>query len=59
MSYLHHRTDIRSHGNLKSSNCVIDHRWALKITDFGLNTLKEKADLTRREADPRRKALTI
>ncbi|KAH9525527.1 Nitrogen permease reactivator protein [Bulinus truncatus] len=34
MEYLH-KTTLRSHGNLKSSNCVIDSRWVLKITDFG------------------------
>ncbi|KAG5260647.1 hypothetical protein AALO_G00294890 [Alosa alosa] len=34
MSYLHqHRI---CHGRLKSSNCVIDDRWACKITDYGL-----------------------
>eukprot|EP00794_Sanderia_malayensis_P009041 gene9041-10008_t len=41
MAFLH-RTDIRSHGNLKSSNCVIDNRWTLKITDFGLSTLTKE-----------------
>ncbi|XP_072029843.1 speract receptor-like isoform X2 [Amphiura filiformis] len=35
MAYLH-GTEIISHGNLKSSNCVVDSRWILKITDFGL-----------------------
>ena len=39
MLYLH-STDIKSHGNLKSSNCVIDSRWVVKIADFGLNTFR-------------------
>ncbi|XP_046998481.1 atrial natriuretic peptide receptor 1-like [Schistocerca americana] len=39
MSYLH-ASDIRSHGNLKSSNCVVDSRFVLKITDFGLHCLR-------------------
>ncbi|XP_045504213.1 atrial natriuretic peptide receptor 1 isoform X2 [Colias croceus] len=39
MHYLH-GTDIRSHGALKSSNCVVDSRFVLKITDFGLNALR-------------------
>ncbi|XP_076452496.1 LOW QUALITY PROTEIN: atrial natriuretic peptide receptor 1-like [Babylonia areolata] len=37
MGYLH-KSALRSHGNLKSSNCVIDSRWVLKITDFGAVT---------------------
>ncbi|RWS25010.1 atrial natriuretic peptide receptor 1-like isoform X3 [Leptotrombidium deliense] len=39
MSYLH-SSDIRSHGGLKSSNCVVDSRFVLKITDFGLHLLR-------------------
>lgn len=35
-----HSTDIRSHGNLKSSNCVVDSRFVLKITDFGLHQMR-------------------
>ena len=41
MAHLH-STDFQSHGALKSSNCVIDSRWVVKITDFGLNALKGK-----------------
>lgn len=35
-----HSTDIHSHGSLKSSNCVVDSRFVLKITDFGLHELR-------------------
>ncbi|KAK9879680.1 hypothetical protein WA026_006741 [Henosepilachna vigintioctopunctata] len=35
MKYLH-STPIRVHGYLTSRNCVIDSRWVLKITDYGL-----------------------
>ena len=39
MIYLHD-SPIHSHGQLKSSNCVVDNRWVLKITDFGLTEFK-------------------
>ncbi|CCD73356.1 Receptor-type guanylate cyclase gcy-28 [Caenorhabditis elegans] len=34
-----HNSEIRSHGRLKSSNCVVDSRFVLKVTDFGLHRL--------------------
>uniref|UniRef100_A0A3Q3L8C5 Guanylate cyclase n=1 Tax=Mastacembelus armatus TaxID=205130 RepID=A0A3Q3L8C5_9TELE len=37
MSYLH-ASDIQVHGRLKSTNCVVDNRVVVKITDFGCNT---------------------
>lgn len=39
-----HSSDINSHGDLKSSNCVVDSRFVLKITDFGLHQLRRKND---------------
>lgn len=41
MSYLH-SSEIKTHGNLKSSNCVVDSRFVLKITDFGLFSLRSR-----------------
>ncbi|XP_030591671.1 heat-stable enterotoxin receptor [Archocentrus centrarchus] len=38
MSYLH-SSNIAVHGRLKSSNCVVDNRMVVKITDFGCNTV--------------------
>jgi serine/threonine protein kinase len=39
-----HNSHIGSHGNLKSSNCVVDSRFVCKITDFGLPTLRTNAN---------------
>ncbi|KAL1492644.1 hypothetical protein ABEB36_010873 [Hypothenemus hampei] len=39
MHYLH-GTYIKSHGALKSSNCLVDSRFVLKISDFGLHFLR-------------------
>jgi serine/threonine protein kinase len=36
-----HNSEMHSHGNLKSSNCVVDSRFVLKITDFGLHSLRK------------------
>ncbi|WAR24775.1 ANPRA-like protein, partial [Mya arenaria] len=38
MKYLHSRGII--HGHLKANNCVVDDRWTIKITDYGLETLR-------------------
>lgn len=35
-----HDSEIISHGNLRSSNCLVDSRWCVKLTDFGLNEFK-------------------
>ncbi|XP_050313184.1 atrial natriuretic peptide receptor 1-like isoform X2 [Anthonomus grandis grandis] len=39
MHYLH-ASHIKSHGALKSSNCLVDSRFVLKISNFGLHFLK-------------------
>ncbi|XP_037547260.1 heat-stable enterotoxin receptor [Nematolebias whitei] len=45
MSYLH-ASDIQVHGRLKSTNCVVDNRMVVKITDFGCNAfLSSSKDL--------------
>jgi serine/threonine protein kinase len=47
LKYLHDNF-IGCHGNLKTSNCVIDSRWVLKLTHFGLTDFREgeKKDMT-------------
>ncbi|XP_071965376.1 speract receptor-like isoform X2 [Antedon mediterranea] len=42
MIYIH-SSEIRSHGHLKSSNCVVDNRWVLQVTDYGLPSFKKGA----------------
>ncbi|KAK7023426.1 hypothetical protein SK128_027218 [Halocaridina rubra] len=38
MIFLHQ--NFGSHGNLKSSNCVVNGRWVLQVTDYGLHDLQ-------------------
>ncbi|XP_059622692.1 guanylate cyclase 32E [Phlebotomus argentipes] len=43
MIYLH-ESPLRYHGSLCTSNCLIDSRWVVKISDFGLQGFKQGAD---------------
>uniref|UniRef100_A0A8C7LHK6 Guanylate cyclase n=1 Tax=Oncorhynchus mykiss TaxID=8022 RepID=A0A8C7LHK6_ONCMY len=43
MAFLHNSV-IVSHGNLKSSNCVVDNRFVLKITDYGLSSFRTESN---------------
>jgi len=42
MEYIH-KSPLKFHGRLKSTNCLLDSRWVVKITDFGLGRLRQKA----------------
>uniref|UniRef100_A0A8B9JI87 Guanylate cyclase n=1 Tax=Astyanax mexicanus TaxID=7994 RepID=A0A8B9JI87_ASTMX len=44
MAFLHNSV-IVSHGNLKSSNCLVDSRFVLKITDYGLASFRKESYL--------------
>ena len=46
LGYLH-TTNLICHGNLKSSNCVVDSRFVLKLTDFGLLAVRNNQELDR------------
>ena len=39
MVYLH-ASRLHSHGNLKSGHCLVDGRWVLKITAYGLRAFQ-------------------
>ena len=39
MEYIH-KSPLKFHGRLKSSNCLLDSRWVVKITDFGLGRVR-------------------
>lgn len=45
MRYLH-SSPLRVHGSLTSRNCVVDARWVLKITDYGLPAFYEAQGLS-------------
>ncbi|PAA62240.1 hypothetical protein BOX15_Mlig029578g1, partial [Macrostomum lignano] len=49
MIYLHQ--SFGPHGNLKSSNCLVDSRFSLKIADFGLRSLRGGREQKEKEAD--------
>ncbi|EJD74806.1 RGC/RGC protein kinase [Loa loa] len=42
--YFLHNSFVGSHGKLKSSNCVVDSRFVLKVTDFGFHELHAMED---------------
>lgn len=39
-----HSSIIQYHGNLKSTNCLIDERWQVKLSDFGLKFLRNHSN---------------
>ena len=41
MEYLH-KSFVGSHGRLTSKSCVVDSRYSCKITDYGLNWLRDR-----------------
>ncbi|KAL8204149.1 UNVERIFIED_CONTAM: Nitrogen permease regulator 2 [Gekko kuhli] len=43
MAFLH-SSIIGHHGSLKSSNCVVDSRFVLKITDYGLASFRQSSE---------------
>lgn len=54
MKYLH-SSPLRVHGSLSSRNCVVDARWVLKITDYGLHQFYEAQGVTTPSKTAKRK----
>jgi guanylate cyclase 2F len=46
---------LRVHGALTSRNCVVDARWVLKITDYGLPAFYDAQGLTSPTKSAKRK----
>ena len=44
MRYIH-RSDLKTHGNLKSYTCLVDSRWTVKVSFFGLQALTGAANI--------------
>ncbi|XP_071788471.1 atrial natriuretic peptide receptor 1-like isoform X2 [Asterias amurensis] len=43
LGFLHHRSELGVHGRMRSSNCVVDSRFVVKLTDFGLLAYRDDA----------------
>eukprot|EP00236_Picocystis_salinarum_P002223 CAMPEP_0183824094 /NCGR_PEP_ID=MMETSP0807_2-20130328/400_1 /TAXON_ID=88271 /ORGANISM="Picocystis salinarum, Strain CCMP1897" /LENGTH=485 /DNA_ID=CAMNT_0026069005 /DNA_START=152 /DNA_END=1609 /DNA_ORIENTATION=- len=46
MAYLHSRSPPILHMDLKSPNILVDERWRVKITDFGLSRVRKRTYVT-------------
>uniref|UniRef100_A0A915LXB0 guanylate cyclase n=1 Tax=Meloidogyne javanica TaxID=6303 RepID=A0A915LXB0_MELJA len=43
-----HGSFVGAHGMLSSENCLINDRWQVKISDFGLNMIRESQTITKK-----------
>ncbi len=51
MDFIHGNAELKYHGKLKSTNCVVDSRFVLKLTDFGFNNLYRFVEPTEDETE--------
>ncbi|CAB3400613.1 unnamed protein product [Caenorhabditis bovis] len=49
LAFLHDGSKIGYHGNLKSTNCVVDAYWRIKLSSFGMEKIRQ--DEPRMKAD--------
>lgn len=47
-----HDSEIGWHGNLRSSNCLVDARWVCRLTDFGLREFRTAGLMERLQNEP-------
>lgn len=47
-----HESPLRFHGRLTPSNCLVDSRWTLRLSDYGPRALRRVAEPTNTSKDP-------
>lgn len=40
LQFLHEGSKIGYHGNLKSSNCIVDAYWRIKLSNYGMEQIR-------------------
>jgi len=49
-----HESPIKCHGHLTSKNCLVNHRWAIEVGDFGLSEFRKDTQTETMEMDHER-----
>ncbi|XP_022236427.1 atrial natriuretic peptide receptor 2-like, partial [Limulus polyphemus] len=55
--YYLHSGEIGTHGRLRSTNCVVDSHFVLKVTDFGLPSFREEENYSEYDFRDQKKLL--
>jgi hypothetical protein len=51
LRYLHSNASLRCHGRLRTASCLVDNRWTVKLSDFGIRSFTAGAQLTDEESE--------